>query len=115
MTINCIITIGDQIEVLLERLENDEGIVVLSKEKAAHKQNWDKIVGCLLYTSLTRKAAQILGGSCDIEVMAMHHRHKIDAPSGTARTLAQILSGAIGRNYEDSVVFGLSLIHIRCV
>ena len=37
--------VGDQIEVLLERLENDEGIVVLSKEKAAHKQNWDKIVG----------------------------------------------------------------------
>ena len=39
------IEVGDQIEVLLERLENHEGIVVLSKEKAAHKQNWDKIVG----------------------------------------------------------------------
>lgn len=39
------IEVGDQIEVLLERLENDEGIVVLSKEKAAHKRNWDKIVG----------------------------------------------------------------------
>ena len=39
------IEVGDQIEVLLERLENDEGIVVLSKEMAAHKQNWDKIVG----------------------------------------------------------------------
>ena len=39
------IEVGDQIEVLLERLENDEGIVVLSKEKAAHKQDWDKIVG----------------------------------------------------------------------
>ncbi len=39
------IEVGDQIEVRLERLENDEGIVVLSKEKAAHKQNWDKIVG----------------------------------------------------------------------
>lgn len=36
--------IGDEVEVLLERLENDEGMVVLSKEKAAHKQNWDKIV-----------------------------------------------------------------------
>ena len=35
---------GDEVEVLLERLENDEGMVVLSKEKAAHKQNWDKIV-----------------------------------------------------------------------
>ena len=39
------IEVGDQIEVLLERLENDQGIVLLSKEKAAHKQNWDKIVG----------------------------------------------------------------------
>ena len=38
------IEVGNEIEVLLERLENDEGMVVLSKEKAAHKQNWDKIV-----------------------------------------------------------------------
>ena len=37
------IEVGNDIEVLLERLENDEGMVVLSKEKAAHKQNWDKI------------------------------------------------------------------------
>ena len=36
--------VGDEVEVLLERLENDEGMVVLSKEKAAHKQNWEKIV-----------------------------------------------------------------------
>ena len=36
--------VGDEIEVLLEKLENDEGMVVLSKEKAAHKQNCDKIV-----------------------------------------------------------------------
>ncbi|HWB06465.1 MAG TPA: 30S ribosomal protein S1 [Verrucomicrobiales bacterium] len=38
------IQVGDEVEVLLMRLENDEGMVVLSKEKAAHKQNWDKIV-----------------------------------------------------------------------
>src|SRR5579862_6135660 len=38
------IQVGDEVEVLLERLENDEGMVVLSKEKAAHKQNWDKII-----------------------------------------------------------------------
>ncbi len=36
--------VGDEVEVLLEKLENEEGMVVLSKEKAAHKQNWDKIV-----------------------------------------------------------------------
>lgn len=38
------IEVGDEIEVLLERLENDEGMVVLSKEKAAQRQNWEKIV-----------------------------------------------------------------------
>jgi small subunit ribosomal protein S1 len=36
--------VGDEVEVLLMRLENDLGMVVLSKEKAAYKQNWDKIV-----------------------------------------------------------------------
>lgn len=36
--------VGDEVEVLLVRLENDEGMVILSKEKAAHKQNWEKIV-----------------------------------------------------------------------
>lgn len=38
------VEIGDEVEVLLVRLENDEGMVVLSKEKAAQRQNWEKIV-----------------------------------------------------------------------
>jgi len=38
------IEVGDEVEVLLERLEDDEGLIVLSKEKAAHKQNWEKIM-----------------------------------------------------------------------
>jgi len=36
--------VGDEVEVLLERLENDQGMVVLSKQKAAQRQNWEKIV-----------------------------------------------------------------------
>src|SRR4051794_15696793 len=35
--------VGDEVDVLLERLENDDGMVVLSKEKAAYRQNWNKI------------------------------------------------------------------------
>jgi small subunit ribosomal protein S1 len=35
--------VGDEVDVLLERLENDEGMVILSKEKAAYRQNWNKI------------------------------------------------------------------------
>jgi small subunit ribosomal protein S1 len=36
--------VGDEVEVLLVRLENDEGMVILSKERAAYRQNWEKIV-----------------------------------------------------------------------
>lgn len=41
---------------------------------------------------LTRKAAEILGPGFDLEVIEMHHRHKHDAPSGTAKTLVEILA-----------------------
>ena len=44
---------------------------------------------------LTRKAAEILGPSFDLEVVEMHHRLKLDAPSGTARRLGEILSEAL--------------------
>jgi len=43
---------------------------------------------------LTRKAAEILGPAYDLEIIEMHHRLKRDAPSGTAKTLAEILAGA---------------------
>jgi 4-hydroxy-tetrahydrodipicolinate reductase len=42
---------------------------------------------------LTRKAAEILGPNYDLEIIEMHHRLKKDAPSGTAKTLAEILAG----------------------
>jgi len=45
---------------------------------------------------LTRKAAEILGADYDLEIIEMHHRHKQDAPSGTARTLAEILAEVRG-------------------
>jgi 4-hydroxy-tetrahydrodipicolinate reductase len=41
---------------------------------------------------LTRKAAEILGPDFDLEITEMHHRTKVDAPSGTAKMLAQILA-----------------------
>ncbi len=56
---------------------------------------------------LTRKAAQILTQDrFDIEVTEMHHRHKIDAPSGTARRLLEILNEETGTSYEDDVKHG---------
>lgn len=55
---------------------------------------------------LTRKAAEILGPSFDLEVVEMHHRHKADAPSGTARRLAEILAQARGLSYEQDCRHG---------
>lgn len=55
---------------------------------------------------LTKKAASVLKESSDIEVVEMHHRHKIDAPSGTAKTLAEILCEETGLSYENDVAHG---------
>jgi small subunit ribosomal protein S1 len=63
------IEVGDEIEVLLERLENDEGMVVLSKEKAAHKQNWEKIVKVYQDGGLVRgKVKSVVKGGLTVNV-----------------------------------------------
>ncbi len=63
------IEVGDEIEVLLERLENDEGMVVLSKEKAAHKQNWEKIVKVFHEGGLVRgKVKSVVKGGLTVNV-----------------------------------------------
>jgi 4-hydroxy-tetrahydrodipicolinate reductase len=51
---------------------------------------------------LTRKAAEILGPGFDLEIVEMHHRLKRDAPSGTAKTLAEILA-AVRKQQVDKV------------
>jgi 4-hydroxy-tetrahydrodipicolinate reductase len=55
---------------------------------------------------LTRKAAEILGPDFDLEVVEMHHRLKKDAPSGTAKRLAEILADVRGLQYNDDVRHG---------
>lgn len=56
---------------------------------------------------LTRHAARILDQDrFNIEVVEMHHRHKIDSPSGTARTLLEILNEETGTSYQDDVAHG---------
>ena len=55
---------------------------------------------------LTRKAAEILGEGFDLEVVEMHHNKKIDAPSGTARRLVEILTEVRDLSYNDDVRHG---------
>lgn len=67
-------------------------------------QSGNYSLGVNLLLELVKKAASILGPEYDIEVTEMHHKHKKDAPSGTALMLAK--SAAAGRNVADDFVYG---------
>jgi len=65
-------------------------------------------VGVNILFYLTRKAAEILGDEFDQEIVEMHHHLKIDAPSGTAKRLAEILVEVKGKAYDEIVLHGRS-------
>ncbi len=62
-------------------------------------------VGVNLLLGLVERAAQALGDDYDIEVIESHHRHKVDAPSGTALHLGEVAAAGRGRRLEDCSVF----------
>ena len=55
---------------------------------------------------LLETAARLLGGDADIEIQEMHHRHKLDAPSGTALGMGEVVARALGRDLSQVAVFG---------
>lgn len=63
-------------------------------------------IGVNLLFYLTKLAAETLGDAFDQEVIEMHHHHKIDSPSGTARRLGEILATAAGGSYDELVRHG---------
>ncbi|MEO8564869.1 MAG: 4-hydroxy-tetrahydrodipicolinate reductase [Betaproteobacteria bacterium] len=62
-------------------------------------------VGVNVLLSLVALAAQRLGGDYDVEIVEMHHRHKVDAPSGTALQLGEAAAAALGRDLKTDGVF----------
>ena len=62
--------------------------------------------GITLSLKLLDVAARALGDDFDVEVIEAHHRHKIDAPSGTALRMGEVLADALGRDLSDCAVFG---------
>jgi 4-hydroxy-tetrahydrodipicolinate reductase len=69
-----------------------------------HAPNFSVGVNTLFW--LTRRTAEILGEGFDLEVVEMHHRHKLDSPSGTARRLAEILTEVRNLSYENDCRHG---------
>ena len=63
-------------------------------------------VGVTLLISLVQSAAKVLAEGYDIEVIEAHHRHKVDAPSGTALRLGEAAASALGRDLAQCAVYG---------
>lgn len=63
-------------------------------------------VGVNLCLNLLRMAASVMGDDSDIEVIEMHHRHKVDAPSGTALRMGEVLAETMGWDLNEVAVYG---------
>jgi len=63
-------------------------------------------VGVNLLINLVQSAARVLAEGYDVEIIEAHHRHKVDAPSGTALRLGEAAAAALGRDLSECAVYG---------
>jgi 4-hydroxy-tetrahydrodipicolinate reductase len=63
-------------------------------------------VGVNVVLKLLDTAARMLSDGYDIEIVEAHHRHKVDAPSGTALKMGEVVAAALGRNLKECAVYG---------
>ena len=63
-------------------------------------------VGVNLCFKLLETAARVLGDDVDIEIIEAHHRHKVDAPSGTALSMGEVIAETLGRDLKKCAVYG---------
>ena len=63
-------------------------------------------IGVNVLITVLKQTAALLGDGYDIEIIEAHHRHKVDAPSGTALRLGEAVAEATGRNLAEVAVYG---------
>ena len=63
-------------------------------------------VGVNLTLKLLALAAKVMGDYTDIEIIEAHHRHKVDAPSGTALRMGEVVAATLGRDLKDCAIYG---------
>ena len=63
-------------------------------------------VGVNLVFKLLEQAAKVMGDYTDIEIIEAHHRHKVDAPSGTALSMGEVIANTLGRDLKSCAVYG---------
>ncbi len=88
--------LSDDQKIELEQAAVDIGIVFAPNMS----------VGVNLTFKLLELAAKVLGDDVDIEIVEAHHRHKKDAPSGTALRMGEVVADALGRDLKECAVYG---------
>tara|TARA_A100001037_G_scaffold101312_1_gene92268 strand:- start:11085 stop:11900 length:816 start_codon:yes stop_codon:yes gene_type:complete len=78
-----------------------EAAIVEAASKTAIVRAANMSVGVNLLLALTEQVANVLGPDFDIDVLEMHHRHKVDAPSGTALALGRAAAAGRGVSHDD--------------
>ncbi|MDE2585530.1 MAG: 4-hydroxy-tetrahydrodipicolinate reductase, partial [Betaproteobacteria bacterium] len=63
-------------------------------------------VGVNVVFKLLDTAARILSQGYDIEIVEAHHKHKVDAPSGTALRMGEVVANALGRDLQECAIYG---------
>jgi 4-hydroxy-tetrahydrodipicolinate reductase len=85
--------------------EGDRAVVVEASADCAIVMAPNMSVGVNLCFKLLEIAARALSDDYDVEIVEAHHRHKVDAPSGTALRMGEVVANASGRNLEDCAVY----------
>lgn len=63
-------------------------------------------VGVNLTLNLLETTTKVIGADSNIEILEAHHRHKVDAPSGTALKMGEVIANALGRDLSECAVYG---------
>ncbi len=85
--------------------DDDKRALRVAAEKTAIVYASNYSVGVTLSLELLAQAAKVLGDEYDIEVIEAHHRHKVDAPSGTALSMGESVANALGRSLDSCAVY----------
>lgn len=80
--------------------------IALASKKIAIMMAPNMSVGVNVTLKLLEVAAKLMATGYDIEIIEAHHRHKVDAPSGTALKMGEVIADTLGRNLKDCAVYG---------
>ncbi|MCK4840432.1 MAG: 4-hydroxy-tetrahydrodipicolinate reductase, partial [Methylococcales bacterium] len=87
---------SDEQKAIINEAANDIAIVLAPNMS----------VGVNLSLKLLEMTAKVMGEYTDIEVIEAHHRHKVDAPSGTALRMGEVIADTLGRELKDCAIYG---------